>query len=316
MTEALDPADFPAASRAEFLAARETAVRELERRILSPLQVLLHSGLVFVATLAFVFAGPVLTEPGRQTVLVVIAAVLTAVGLAAAVPTVRRAVRNRKLTSALLAWETAEHHARTLPPGQVRPDLRMPFDARQDADFETVAMDADLAAYHRVAAKRLWFRLTPPSMGLMLGFVLVMGVTRDAPVPERVSWAVGGGYMMVCCLVAIAATMRLSWRLRVLWRARQADNTALRTERIGPVAAAEVDRARLRRWWLLSAPFIVMPVLGHVVGVMTSSSASAVAVVVVVAWAGLVIAVVLLGLWRTRRASVPAEHDISAVRPG
>ena len=316
MNETWDPTDVPAATRGEFLAARETAVRELERMILSPLQVLLHSGLVFVATLAFVFAGAVFTEPGRQTVLVVIAAVLTAVGIAAAVAAVRRAVRNRKLTSALLAWETVERQARSLPQGQLRPDLRMPFDARQDADFETVAMDADIAAYHRVAGGRLWFRLTPPSLGLVLGFVFLMGVTRDAPVPERISWAVGGGYMMVCCLVAIAATMRLSWRLRTLWRALQADNTALRTERIGPIAAAEVDRVRLRRWWLFAAPFTVVPVLGHVVAVMTSSSASVALVVVVVAWAGLMIAVVLGGLWRTRRASVPAEHHITSVPPG
>lgn len=315
MNQSWAPGDVPVATRGEFLAARETAVRELERRILSPLRVLLHSGLVFVATFAFLSAGAVLHEPGRHTVLVVVAALLTAVGIAAAVPTVRRAIRNRKLTSALLAWETAEHHARSLPPGQVRPDLRMPFDARQDADFEDVAFDADIAAYHRVAGKRLWFRLTPPSMGLLLGFVLVMGVTMDGPVPERISWAVGGGYMMVCSLVAIAATMRLSWRLRMLWRARQADNTALRTERIGPVAAAEVDRARLRKWWLLSAPFIVMSALGLVVGVMRSPSAG-VGGVIFIAWAGFVIAVLLLALWRTRRASVPAEHDVTAVRPG
>lgn len=308
------PQDVPAATRGEFLALRDTAVRELERRILSPAQVLLHGGLAFVASLFWWAAGGVLAEPGNRTVLVVITVVLTGVGLAAVVPTVRRAVRNRKLTPLLLAWETAERQARSLPPGEVRPDLRTPFDARGDADFEHVAALADGAAYSRPTDGRLMFRLVPPSLGLAWGFVLVMGVSRDAPVLERVGWGVAGGYLLLCCVVAIAATMRLSWRLTRVWRAQKTDIAMWRAERIGPVAAAEVDRAWRRKRWLIVAPFMGLSVLGLAARVMTSSPAAVALAVAVVVLAGLIVGIVLLV--RSRATARRAEGELTSAPPG
>ena len=83
-------------------------------------------------------------------------------GLAAVPLTVRRAVAPEADGHAV-SWEAAERQARSLPTGDVRSDLRTPFDARRDADFEHVAYDADTAAYRRVTGGRLMFRLVPPA---------------------------------------------------------------------------------------------------------------------------------------------------------
>ena len=141
-----------------------------------------------------------------------------------------------------------------------------------------------------------------------------MGVSREAPVLDKVGWGVAGGYLLLCCVVAIAATMRLSWRLWLLWRAQKADITAWRTERIGQAAAAEVDRAWLRKRWLIAAPFLGMSVLALAARVMTSSPGAVAVVVAVVVLAGLAVGVVLLV--RSRNTARRAEDELTPAPPG
>jgi hypothetical protein len=273
-----------------------------------------HTGLAWVATLAFVFAGSVLDERGSRTVLLVIAAVLAAVGVAAVVPTVRRAVRNRELMSRLRAWETAERQARSLPPGQVRPDLRTPFDARRDADFDLVANKADSAAYGKVTRGRLMWRVVPTALGLPLGAVLLTGPFADPQM--SVMWGVAGGYLVVCSVVSIAATMRLSWCAWMFWRSQSADITEWRSERIGPMAAAEVDRAWLRKRWQIAAPFIAISLLGLAARVSTSSPQALGILVGIVGLGGFVTCVVLLFRRLRQQSTPPVERDRTSVPPG
>lgn len=316
MTEALAPGNAQVATRGEFLAARATAVQELERRLSSPLGLLQNCGLLFGAVFALMLAGTALSDARVETFHVVFAALLTAAAFATVPIIIRRAFRTRKAIAAFIAWETAEREARSLPPGHIRPELRMPFDARVDPDFEHFAHV--VAVRDRFAPLPGWVvrRALPAAAGLLLGFVLLMAGFGDEPVGVAVAWGVAGGYLLACSLLVIASAVRTGWRLAQILRAEKADISLWRAERVGQVAAAEVDRALLRKRWLVAAPFIVLPVLGFAVRVVTSSWASVGVMVVVVAWAGLMIAVVLRGLWRTRRASVPAEHDITAVRPG
>jgi hypothetical protein len=316
MTEALAPGEVQAATRGEFLAARATAVRELEQRLSSPLGLLQNCGLLFAAVFALTLAGTMLSDSRVGTFHVVFAAVMTAAACATVPIMIRRALRTRKAIAAFIAWQTAEREARSLPPGHVRPELRTPFDARLDPDFEHFAHG--VAVRDRFAPLPEWVlrRALPAGAGLVLGFVLLMAGFGDKPVGVAVTWGVAGGYLLTCSLLVIASAVRTGWRLVQILRAEKADISRWRAERIGQVAAAEVDRASLRKRWLIAAPFIVVPTLGWVVRVMTSPGATVTAVVVVVVLAGVLIAVVLLALWRTRPAPAPAEHHITAVPPG
>jgi hypothetical protein len=312
MNQTWAPGDVRVATRGEFLAARETAVRELERGIGSPLGLLQNCALVFGAFFACIVAGSALSQPRVETFNVVFAVVMVVAALATIPFTVRRALRRRKLIAALLAWEAAERQARSLPPGHVRPELRTPFDARQDADFEDVALDARLAASRRAAQGRLVRRTTLPSFGLVLGLVLVSGVSGDEPVATRVSWGVAGAYLVVCCLVAIAADFRL-WRRACKFRwAQTADIVAWRAERLLPGEPADVDPDWLREQALILAPFLVLSALAIVVRVRTSSPEVLNVTLAVLVLAG-VATYVALTVRRNRAARRSAEHR-AAVR--
>lgn len=316
MTEGLAPADVQPATRGEFLAARATAVPELERRIGSPLDLLLNCGLVFGAVFALMMAGTALTDARVETLHVVIAGVMTAGALATVPLMVRRGLRTRTWMAALLAWETAERRARSLPPGYVRPDLRMPFDARQDADFDDVALVAETWAEFRPSAWWLIKRAIPIGIGLLVGFLLVAEGFGDSPVALAVTLGVAGGYLLTCCLVSAAGMFRMAWRLRRIWQAHKSEIRAWRVERVGPVAAAEVERAWGRRRARIVAPFFAVSVLVLVVRLSTSSPEAVALAVAVVAVGGLVTGVVLLVRRLRRRPASPAEHDLTAVPPG
>jgi hypothetical protein len=282
-------------------------VRELERRIGSPLGVLLNGCLVSWAAFAVMIADSALSQPRVVTFNVVFAAVMVAAALVTVPFTVRRALRTRKLMAAFLAWETAERQTRSLPPGQVRHDLRTPFDARQDADFETVAMDAEIAAHRRTTGGWLSLRLVLPSFGLVFGAVLVMGVTRDASVSTRFSWGVAGGYLVVCCLVALAGALRLSVRVSRFYWTQRSDITAWRTVRLLPGEPAEVDPHWFREQALILAPFVGLSALALVVRVRTSSPEVMNVTVAVLVLVGLV-TLVALGVRRHRGGQRAAEH--------
>jgi hypothetical protein len=272
MTEALTPGKVQAATRGEFLVARQAAVRELERAIGSPLGVLLNACLVSWVAFAVMIADSAITQPRVETFNIVFAVVLVIAALATVPFTLRRTLRTRKQMAAVLAWETAERQSRSLPPGQIPPDLRTPFDARRDPDFETVATDARIAARRRAQGAWLRFRLLPPSFGLISGFVLVMGGVSGDWVPStRVAWVVAGGYVVVSCVVAIIATLRLTARMGKLQRTQKSDITAWRTERLLPGEPAEVDPDWFREQALILAPFVGLSALAIVVNMMTSS---------------------------------------------
>lgn len=316
MTEALAPGDVQPATRGEFLAARATAVPELERRIGSPLDLLLNCGLVLGAAFALVMAGTALTDARAETVHVVIAGVMTAGALATVPLMVRRVHRTRTWMAALLAWETAERQARSLPPGHVRPDLRMPFDARQDADFDDVAFGAELWAEFRPRAWWLIKRGIPAGLGLLVGSLLVAEGFGDSPVALAVNVGVAGGYLLSCCLVSAAGMFRTAWRLRRIWQAHKSEIRAWRVERVGPVAAAAVDRAWLRKRWQIWAPFIGVSLVGLAAKVSTTPPEVVGIVAAIVVLGGFITGIVLLVRRLRRRPASPAEHDLTAVPPG
>jgi hypothetical protein len=308
MTEASAPGDVQPATRGEFLAARQTAVRELERGIGSPLGVLLNACLVSWAAFAVMIADSAITQPRVETFNIVFAVVLVAAALVTVPFTLRRALRTRKLMAAVLAWETAERQSRSLPPGQVRPDLRTPFDARRDADFETIAMDARIAARRRANGTWLRFRLLPPSLGLLPGLLLVFGgVSRDWAPTTRVAWAVAGGYVVVSCVVAIAATLRFSAHMWKLDRTQKSDIVAWRTERLMPGEPAEVDPDWFREQALILAPLVGLSALAIVVRVMTSSPVVGDITMFVLVLAGLA-TLVALEIRRYRAGKQSAVH--------
>lgn len=316
MTEALAPADLPAATRGEFLANRERAVRELHKELSSPLGLLQNCALVLGAAVGFFMAGAAFGDPNVETPVVVFVVVLGAAALASTAVILRRSRRRRELTAVRLAWETAERQTRSLPPGDIRPELRMPFDARAAADFEFVAFWENRRAELRVPSTMVSLRTISAAMGLLLGFVLVMGGFSAVSVKEAVGWWVAGGYLLICSVVSIADAFRTTWRLRRVWQAQQAEIRAWRADRMGPVAAAGAERAWSRKWWLLSGPHVGAPVMGVVVGAMTRSPAAVAIAVAVVVLAELVVGVMLLVSRRRRRAAAPAEHDLTPAPPG
>ena len=116
MTQTCAPGDVPVATRGEFLVLRATAVQELERRIGSLSDLLVNCALVFGAAFALMLAGAALSD-ARVEVFHVVFAVVMAAGALASVPFIaRRTLRTRTLMAVLLAWETAEQQARSLPP--------------------------------------------------------------------------------------------------------------------------------------------------------------------------------------------------------
>jgi hypothetical protein len=305
------PADLPAATRGEFLAHRARAVQELEQRLSSPVGLLVNCGLVFGAALALMLAGTALGDVRVETFHVAFAVVMAAAALTTVPIMVRRALRTRKLMAAFIAWETAERQARSLPSGHLPPDLRMPFDARRDADFEHFAYVTAVKARFRPLPTWLVLRGTPAGLGWVVGFVLMMGAVSEGSVAAAMAWGAAGGYLLICSLVVTASVVRAGWRLAQLLRAEQADIRTWRAERTGPVTAAKMEPAAVRRAALTVAPLVAMCVLYLVVGV--SSPEVAVIAVAIVVLAALVTGVVLLV--RKRRAAAPAEHDLTSAPP-
>lgn len=312
MEEIRTPEELRCTTRGEFLALRETAVRELERRIGDPSELVVNAVLVSGATYALVFAGTALDERPVETFHVVLAVVAVVAALLTVPPTVRRALSTRKQMAAVLAWETAERQTRSLPPGQVRPDLRMSFDARQDADFEDVVDVAVTTAEFRPTASWLTLRAVPAALGLPLGLVLVAAGFSDLPA----AWGVAGGYLSLSCLVRITSVIRTMWRLREVWTVHTAESRAWRSERIGPVAAAELERALRRQRWRTVAPFIAISSLGLVATGMRSAGVAVAAVVVIAVVAWLVLGGVWLARWLRRPAPAQEQREGTAVPPG
>jgi hypothetical protein len=315
MNETWAPGDVPVATRGEFLAQRATAVHDLERRIGSPVDLFVNSGLVVGAAFALMLAGAALSDARVETFNVVFTVVMTAAALVTVPLMVRRALRTRKLMATIVAWETAEGQSRSLPPGHVRPDLRMPFDAREDADFEAVAHAAEVAAQFRPSATWLVWRSLPAGLGIAPGLVLVLGGFGPERGPQEVTALVSGVYLLTSCLVAAVGMVRMGLRLRRLWQMQKAEVQAWRVERIGPVAAAEVERASGRLQALLVAPFVVTSFLILVLSVGTSSPDAVAFIVAVVVLAGIVTGVAVLVRRFRRRSAAPTGHDLTPVPP-
>jgi hypothetical protein len=163
------------------------------------------------------------------------------------------------------------------------------------------------------------WRVIPAAVGLLVGVVLLLGGVLGGVGPERgameVAALVSGVYLATASFVSIGGEFRMAWRLRRSWLTQGAELRAWRVERIGPVAAAEVERASARQRALLVGPFVVTSVLILVVRIGSSDPDVAAVIVAVVVLAGLVTGLVFLVRRRRRRAAAPAEHDFTAVPP-
>jgi hypothetical protein len=204
---------------------------EIERRLFSPWAVLAHAALTLLAVFCSGIVGAALGDVGRGTTHLVLAVLFGVAAVAAVVPTVRRALRNRALVTELLAWEAAERRERYLPGEDVRPEHRMPFDARADPDFEQVAAAAGTAAYLRSRGHGQYLRAALSGMGVVAGFVLVAGGFLGAPEPLSIGMAVGGGYLLGCSLVTAVSATRIAWRYSRISAAVEADIREVRAGR-------------------------------------------------------------------------------------
>lgn len=220
-------------SRAELLAARAEAVPELERRLLSPWRLLGSSALALVTVVTAGMAGQALQRPDRNSSDLVIALVLVAVAVVAVVPVARAARRNRALFAELASWEAAERRERDLPAGEVRPEHRMPVDARADADFDEVAAVVGARAYTRPWGGRLLLRAAPAGLGIALGIALVLGGASELPQPLGFAVLLPGGYVLLSSLVMACAATRHAYRMTRISSDLQAEIREIRLERTG-----------------------------------------------------------------------------------
>lgn len=271
-------------TRAELLAARAGAVPELERQALSRRRFLLHVALTPFAAFAGLMAFSAFDEGDRLGL--VMGALFAGIGVAAAWPTVRQAVRNRRLFAELLAWEEVERRGRTLPPGPLAPEHRMPYDARDDDDFEQVARVAGSAAHVRSWSWRYLVR-TVSGMGVASGLVLVLGAFVDEDRGIGWNWLIAGSYLFGASLVACCAYLRLNFRLFRISRALDADIRELRSRRVGEAAATAVHRVEVTRRSLAISSFAFLSVAFLVASVPRSSDAAVATVAVILAVGGL-----------------------------
>jgi hypothetical protein len=309
------PESLPAATRGEFLAHRATAVPELERRLSSLPGLLVNYGRGFGAFIALMMAGSALSDVRVETFHVVFAIAMVTAALGTVPFTVRWARSTGKLMETLVSWEAAERQTRSLATGDVQPELRMPFDARRDADFEHVAHSASMWAEFRPIARRLFLRAAPAIASGALGIALVLGGPGTEPAAQGIAFVLSGIYLLTWCLAAVVGVFTFAWRLTMVWRAQDAEIRAWRVERVGAVAAAQFERAQRRERARMVAPYVAVAVLVLVVRMMTSSPVAVASFVAIVVLAGLLIGVVLLARRSRRRAAAPAAHDLTSVPP-
>jgi hypothetical protein len=253
-----NPITHPWRTRGEFLAARAAAVPQIERLLLAPGPLFRQAALVFAAAVSIVLAGYCLDASPLDATRMVSAAVFSAAALATVVPTARRALRNRALIAELLAWDVAERRWRDLPAGEARPEHRMPFDAREDPDFEQVAATVGSAAQGRPLDGRLLLRSVPSGLGIVLGLTIVLSGAFDLPAPSGVILLAGGSYVLLCPLVQFSASNRLALRLSRTAAAIESDIRSVRAQRIGSAAAEAVDRAWRLKQALALSPFVLL----------------------------------------------------------
>jgi hypothetical protein len=202
-------ADRPWRTRGELLAARADAVPVLERRLFAPGRLVGQSLLMVVVALAGLVAGTALEGSGGVTV----AAVAAVVALGAVVVAVRMAVESRALMAGLLDWEAEERAGRSLPAGDVRPEHRMPFDARADEDFRAVSVGTSVAAYTRPVRTPLLVRAVVLGSGIGLGLILVLVGVAEPGAAFAVTTGVVGAVVLVAGLVGATAITRFAFRL-------------------------------------------------------------------------------------------------------
>lgn len=222
-------ADRPWRTRGELLAARAEAVPAIERNLYAADRLAGQTGLLFVVAVAGLVIGQALVEDNGVTPFLVVVA--AAVGVGAAVQTVRMAVQNRALMAGVLAWERAERAGRRLPADDVRPEHRTPFDARRDPDFFAVAGDAGAAAY--VRPWRLGLLIRACVLGLWTGLGLILTLIGAFALPDRfgIGALAGGVVPLVEGLVGVAAWTRYSFRLTRLSAQLEGDLRDLASER-------------------------------------------------------------------------------------
>jgi hypothetical protein len=247
----------PWRTRGELLTARATARPVAERRLLSPLRLAgaacLVAGAMFVALVATVPAG------GGTAVLVAVCAVVGSalLGIAA-----RQALRTRALITEVLAWDEAERRHRDLPASDLPPELRTPFDARADEDFEQVASLAGAQAYTRPWRALLLLRSAVAGVGGAVGLalVLIVLVNEDQPRAEEVGYGIAGVVGLLASGLLAGGAMRLGWRWTRLSSAVTAEVHELRSTRLGPVEAAGIARTESRSRALALAPIALVVV--------------------------------------------------------
>ena len=243
-------------TRGELLAARAELLPQLARRLLSPARLAAQVLLTLVVAVAGLMAAQALADgSGDTTTHVVLAVLFGAIGLAAAVVVVRRALQNRRLVAQVLAWVEVERASRELPAGAVGRGVRAPFDARADADFEEVALAAFRHPYAEPTSLRLLARGGLGGAGLVVGSVLVL-MAVDGGLPAAV---VPGAFVLLSSLVLCAAATRWSYRFQRIGGQLEADRQVFRAERVGVPAAAEVARAEKRTRAVLLAPLALVP---------------------------------------------------------
>jgi hypothetical protein len=253
-----------------------------------------HVLLALVVAFAGLLAGTAAAEgDGAAAVLIGLAVVM---GVAAAAPMVRQYLRNRELVAELLAWEAAERAGRGLPGGDVPAELRMPYDARDHADFEQVAAAVGHAAYTRPRSNRLLIRSAVAGLGIAFGLALVLSVITDVDAGFRWGAAIGGAYVLVVSLVVASAATRLMFRMTALSSAAEADIREFRAQREGVPEARAIEQAERRRSLVVLLPVLAVLVLLLVVRVSMASEAAVVATILI-----LVVAAVIGGAAALRR---------------
>lgn len=253
------PVDHPWATRAELLAARAEAVPRLEARLLSLRRIAAQFLLLLVVAISGPFAGVAIEDPSSDPVSAAvtgsIGGLAALAGAAASISVVRGAWEERRLWRQLLAWEAAERVGRALPRGPLRPELRMPFDAQADEDFDAVVAATGTAAAVRWMSGRVQLVAFPGALGCALGVpgvALVFLPPVDLPAAAA---GVSGAVVLLTSLFSMSWAMAGTIRLSRISSRLDRDVAAL-PRYVPPPRASFARRVVVPA--VLSAPFTVL----------------------------------------------------------
>lgn len=212
-------------TRADLLKARADAWQVLHRADMSARRATKSAGLVllsvpFFALLSAAFQPPddISTEdPG--TFGLVFGSTCGLTGAILSLAAFRLTVRAREVGRRARSWRDLadQQAARALPAGEIPADLREPFDARYDSDFERHATTARVHLQVAPWEDRVLFRAALAGLGTGLSIALLLIGFGNLRTPYFTGVLVAGLVLGVACGTQWVKAVRYSWLETKRW---------------------------------------------------------------------------------------------------